>query len=48
MEIDFKKALVSPFSDKKWYLKVGIGVLLFVPALIAAIMAGGKAGKLHL
>lgn len=42
MEISFKKALVAPFNDQKWLLKLGIGVLLFIPALMASSASGDK------
>lgn len=42
MEISFKKALVSPFNDENWLLKVGIGILLFVPALMVSSASGEK------
>ena len=42
MEISFKKALIAPFSDENWLSKVGIGVALFIPALMASLAFGEK------
>lgn len=42
MEISFKKALCTPFNDENWMSKIGIGVLLFVPALLTSFAFGEK------
>lgn len=42
MSIDFKKAITVPFSDSQWPKKLGIAVLLLLPALVSSIIAGSK------
>jgi hypothetical protein len=42
VEINFKKAILTPFNDPNWKIKIGVGLLVILPSLVASLVFGQK------